>query len=114
MFDIALENRGAFKVVRLSGELTSADAPRLDRTVGEWAVGEGARLAVDLSGLKMMDSAGLSELIHLVTRSRLTDGRVVLVAPSPFVAGILSVTRLDGWFEIIPTLSDAGREFLAP
>jgi len=110
MLDITVQQRGKFNIVRLSGELTAVDAPRVSQTVGEWTVGQGARLAVDLTDLRMMDSAGLSELIHLVTRARLTEGCVVLVAPSAFVKGILSVTRLDGWFEILPSLSDAEQE----
>lgn len=113
MLDISVQERGSYNIVRLTGELTAVDAPRVTQTVGEWTVGHRARLAVDLSELRMMDSAGLSELIHLVTRSRLTEGRVVLVAPSAFVKGILSVTRLDGWFEILPTLAEAEQELSA-
>lgn len=110
MLDISIQKNGAIHAVRLSGELTALDAPRIGSTVGELTVGAAARLAVDLSELRMMDSAGLSELIQLVTRARLTGGRVVLVAPSAFVKGILSVTRLDGWFEIAPSLADAETE----
>ena len=111
MLEIQVNDRGAFQVVRLGGELRAMDADRLDPTIGELALGEGARLAIDLSGLRLIDSSGLSALIHLVTRARLTRGRVVLVAPSPFVAGILDVTRLDRWFDVCATLSEADRQF---
>ena len=47
----------------------------------------------------MIDSSGLSSLISLVTRARLTKGRVVLVSPSPFVAGIFRMTHLDHWYD---------------
>ena len=110
MLDIGITQRGTYHLVRLSGELTADDVSRLSHNIGERIVGPGARLALDLSQLRLIDSAGLSDLIHLVTRARLTEGRVVLVAPSPFVSGILAVTRLDQWFEIVPTQGDAERE----
>ena len=64
-------------------------------------------MAIDLAGLSSINSTGLAELIAIVTRSRLTHGRVALVSPSPFVAGVLSVTRLDKWFDICTDLADA-------
>ncbi len=107
MFEIQTDNKNVFTVVRLSGELTELDVDRLTETLADVAYGELARVAVDLSGLKTIDSSGLSALITVVTRARLTQGRVVLVAPSPFVSGVLGVTRLDKWFDMCDTMADA-------
>ncbi len=109
MLELSASDRGGFHVVRLAGELTAVDAGRLENTIGELGVGEAGHMALELSELKSIDSSGLSALIHLVTRARLTRGRVVLVAPSAFVSGILNVTRLDRWFDVCGTLSDAER-----
>jgi len=109
MLDIRIEQGGSFTVVYLAGELTELDVERLVDVLSDVAYGDKARLAVELSELKTIDSNGLSALITVVTRSRLTQGRVVLVAPSPFVSGILSVTRLDGWFDLCDNLDEAGR-----
>ena len=35
------------------------------------------------------------------------DARAVLVAPTPFVAGVFEVTNLDRWFEIVGSLDEA-------
>ncbi|MDO8631546.1 MAG: STAS domain-containing protein [Phycisphaerales bacterium] len=109
MLDIRTESGASFTVVRLAGELTELDAERLTDVLADIAYGDNARVAVELSGLKTIDSSGLSALITIVTRSRLTQGRVVLVTPSPFVSGILSVTRLDTWFDLCDTLVEAER-----
>jgi anti-sigma B factor antagonist len=110
MLDIDVSEKGAVHSVRLVGELSAVEAERVEKTIGELCVGDGARLAVDLSGLRTIDSCGLSALIHLATRARMTGGRVMLAAPSPFVAGILAVTRLDQWFEIAATPAEAERQ----
>lgn len=98
-------------MAKLSGALSGLDADQLGEALGELPYGEGARIAIEMSGLRSIDSNGLAVLIAVVTRSRLTHGRVVLVAPSPFVAGVLSVTRLDGWFEVCGDLAAAENLF---
>ena len=65
-----------------------------------------ARLAIDLAKTELIDSSGLGRLIECVTRSRMRGGHIVLVAPTPFVRGVLSVTHLDNWFEICDTIDD--------
>ncbi len=109
MLDIRTESGASFTVVRLAGELTELDVEQLTEVFGDVAYGDNARVAVELSGLKTIDSSGLSALITVVTRSRLTQGRLVLVAPSPFVAGVLGVTRLDTWFDLCDSLVEAER-----
>jgi len=107
MLKIELDRTRSFPVARLQGTLSGLDTDALHRDLGELPFGKQARLAIDLSGLKTIDSGGLASLIEIVTRSRMTEGRVVLVAPSPFVTGVLSVTRLDRWFDVCSDLSAA-------
>ncbi len=107
MLDIQVYEQGGIQVVRLVGELNATLDKRFEETMERLSHGSGLQVALDMSGLKSLDSAGLSELIHFVTRARLTEGRVVLVAPSPFVAGVLNVTRLDRWFDICGSLAEA-------
>lgn len=104
---IRFEQQDGHTLARLSGSLGTADAPVLTDELADYAFGESARLAVDLSGLTTLDSAGLSSLIHVVTRARMTGGRVVLVGPCSFVAGVFAVTNLDKWFDICNTVEEA-------
>lgn len=111
MLDIQVSEQSGIHRVRLGGELNALEGTRLIDVLGELAVGERGRMSIDLSGLKSIDSAGLSALIHVVTRARLTNGRVALVAPSAFVSGVLSVTRLDRWFDLYAS-GDEADQFL--
>ena len=111
MLNLEIDTSGPFIVAGVSGELGSSEVESFTNQLHEYAAGEGARLAVDLHEVTFIDSSGLSALINLVTRARMTQGRVILVAPTPFVGGVLNVTRLDTWFEICDSLKEAGERF---
>ena len=55
----------------------------------------------------LMAKAGMT----CVNKSRLRGGDVVVLSPSPFVAGVLSATRLDEWFQVQDSLEAAGKWF---
>ena len=67
----------------------------------------GARLIIDLSRSTRINSDGLAQLIKLVADANTHSSRVVLAAPTPFVARVLEVTKLNTFFEVQPTLSQA-------
>ena len=64
-----------------------------------------SRVLVDLSAVTFLDSTGLGVLARLATRLRARGGGVILVAGG-LVRELLSMTSLDGLFEI----RDAGEE----
>ncbi|MBI4718124.1 MAG: STAS domain-containing protein [Planctomycetes bacterium] len=105
--DVLVESVGTVRVARVSGEVTTETVESFSEAMQELVVGQGAALAVDLSGLRFVNSDGLAALIHLVTRSRLNGGQVVLFAPSPFVREVLNITRLDTWFDICDSQAEA-------
>jgi anti-sigma B factor antagonist len=110
MLDIQINRQDDVHVVRLVGEAVATDNEALVSRVSELCTGENARLAIDLSQLKAIDSSGLSALIQIATRARMTHGRVILAAPTPFVAGVFRVTRLDRWFDLCESVAVAQRQ----
>ena len=110
--DIHIDRSGPFAVAKVSGAITAAEAEDFAEPLEELASGSGAALAIDLSGVTTLDSSALGAMIRIVTRSRLTEGQVVFVAPSAFLAGILEVTRLDQWLEICEDMKEAERRLL--
>jgi len=65
------------------------------------------RFVVDLSAVNVMDSCGLSVLIGLKKLVETEGGRLHLVAVSPMILRLFSITRLDRVFEIHATEGDA-------
>ncbi len=96
-------------LVRCAGEFRADDGVSMHDELHPLIAEAGTGLVVDLSGVSWIDSGGLSHLISLVTHSRLSKSRVVLAAPSPFVAGVLEVTGLDSWFEVAEDADSAGQ-----
>jgi anti-anti-sigma factor len=68
---------------------------------------KGARLILDLSGTPRINSPGIGNLVALVADANTQGGRVVLCALTPFVAGVMSVTKLDQFFEIAESVDEA-------
>jgi len=113
MIDFRIERDGPLTVVHMIGELIGLDVERASEALARVTDAPDARVVIDLSELKMIDSSGLGELMNCVTKARLRGGEVLLLSPTPFVSGVLSVTRLDHWFEIHDTLDAARRRFEA-
>ena len=111
--NIHIDNEDSLTMAKISGEIGVDGARQLTDELRDLACGDGATLAVDLSELQAIDSSGLSALIDLVARSRLSGGRVILASPSSFVRGVLEVTRLDGWFDICDNLAQARQRLVS-
>lgn len=107
--NIQIDTTGPYVIARISGMLTARHAETFTERLHEYVHGDGTILAMELSQLTMLDSTGLAAMIGLVTRSRLSNGRVVLIAPSPFVRGILELTHLDSWFEVFASPEQASK-----
>lgn len=67
----------------------------------------GARLVVDLADSPRVNSQGLSALVLLKTNANTKQARLIYAAPSPFVAEVLRVSRLDTFFEMADSRADA-------
>jgi len=68
---------------------------------------QGAKLVLELSGAKRVNSAGLSHLVMLVTNANTNSSRVVMAACSPFIAGVLNRSKLDEFFDVAETTTEA-------
>jgi anti-anti-sigma factor len=101
------QSRPGVHLVTFRGELDTAQGEavreKLHPLVGE----RGSAIIIDLSKVPTMDSAGLNHLIGVATHARLSGSRVILVSPTPFVAGLFEMTKLDTWIEVSPNLRDA-------
>lgn len=107
MIDVRIDNTKSFTLAKVSGELRGEGSKQFSDAMRDFASVRNNAVAIDLSGVSSVDSSGLGALIHLVAHANVTGVRIVLVAPSPFVTGILEVTRLDKWFEIFDSLQEA-------
>ncbi len=106
--ELSYEEKQGIHIIKLSGNLLSDTSYEnlLDHT--QTQIDEGQKqFIIDLSGIDYMNSAGISVLIRLLTRTRQSDGDTVLAGVSNELSKILSVTKLNAVFDTYDTVDQA-------
>jgi anti-sigma B factor antagonist len=86
-------------VLNVAGELDLATAPRLRERLKR-ALDAGADgIVVDLTGVTFIDSVSLATLVAARTQLQ-PDGRLAIVATTPFVLLVLQASGLDRVFDV--------------
>src|SRR5262245_37299748 len=75
---------------------------------------KGTRLIVDLSGSPRINSAGIGNLVALVADANTNGCHVTFCALTPFVSSVMSVTRLNTFFNIAPDVQEAVNRPVVP
>lgn len=94
-------------VLRVSGDLAGNDDGVFVAAVTDQITGPGARIVIDLSGVRFLNSTGLGDLVRVAAQANLQESRIILANPIAFVAGVLQMTRLDRFFDVHPTVEAA-------
>jgi anti-anti-sigma factor len=112
--ELKIEDKAGY-VLATAGGYVDDSARELFREHLHPLVGQrGAKLVLDLSGAKRVNSAGLSHLVMLVTNANTNSSRVVMAACSPFIAGVLSRSKLDQFFELAESVEEAVARLTGP
>jgi anti-anti-sigma factor len=75
---------------------------------------KGTRLIVDMSGSPRINSAGIGNLVALVADANTNGCRVTFCALTPFVSSVMSATKLDRYFDVVPSVQEAVNRPAAP
>lgn len=104
---MAREQDGEVAIVRLTGRFDSSAAAAAETGLNA-ALGDGApHLAVDMTGLDYISSAGLRVLLVLAKKVQQAKGKVVLYGLRPNVREVFSVSGFDTIFSIQPDAAAA-------
>ena len=87
------------RVLRLSGSLTQQAVDRIESEF-EAALPDGSRAVVDLAGVDLITTPGLTLIISTTKRLRDTHGRVVFTAARGIVLDLIKRCRLDAVLEL--------------
>lgn len=98
---------GGVTVVYCRGRIAyHEEAAALSEKVAE-LLPHARHLVLELSGVEMIDSAGLGELVGIHTWARSRGCSVKLAAPRKHVRNLLELTNLASVFEIHSSLDEA-------
>ncbi len=95
----AQEQAGDVVVVRLAGRLDSGTAPAAEARLAP-LLGGTPHLAIDLSQLEYISSAGLRVLLVVAKRVQQAKGRVVLFGLAPKIREVFAISGFDRIFAI--------------
>lgn len=96
----ARRSAGPVEIVSLRGTLDAAVAPSARAEIKAIFDEGRTRLALEMSGIRHIDSSGLSVLVTAMKTARTSGGDVVLVKPTPSVRSLLELTRLHRILEV--------------
>jgi anti-sigma B factor antagonist len=91
-------------LIVVTGEVDLYTSPELRDAIMKAVPRAEAGVALDLSGVRYMDSSGVATLVEGFKRARDHDASFTLVAPSQAVMKVLKLARLDGLFEVSASL----------
>ncbi|HVE91152.1 MAG TPA: STAS domain-containing protein [Actinomycetota bacterium] len=105
-----LSERDGIIVGTLDGEIDFSNA----RSVGEQVLGsvsnEAVGVVLDMSGIRYLDSAGVSMFFEVVRQLEVTRQRLALVLPQHApLRRLLSITSLDAQVEMCESVDDCIR-----
>lgn len=96
------EVRGQTLSVLFSGDLTGDGLFDQLQTIIDREIESGIRICVaDLSGVRFMNSSGISVLLRILTRFRNKGGEMYLIRPPDHLSRLLVVSKLHSVFPII-------------
>src|SRR5258708_23624768 len=94
-------------VIRCKGRIAyGIEAAALSGEIAEIAP-QTRRVVIDLSGVEMIDAAGLGALISVALTAQASQCTVKLAAPGNLIRQLLELTKLTSVFEVHPTLDSA-------
>jgi anti-anti-sigma factor len=100
--EIKQERDGDVVIVRLSGRLDSGAAASAEERLGAALAGEPPRMAIDMSDLDYISSAGLRVLLVLAKKVQQQKGKVALGGLVANVREVFAVSGFDSIFAIEP------------
>jgi anti-sigma B factor antagonist len=106
---LSLETRVAedLTVICRKGRIAyGIEAAALSGEIAELA-SQARRVVIDLSGVEMIDAAGLGALISVALTAQASQCTVKLAAPGDLIRQLLELTKLTSVFEVHPTLDAA-------
>jgi anti-sigma B factor antagonist len=100
-FELAVEQDGTIRVVRISGEFDMTYEQRFEHTVREQPLDGVDKVVMDLSGLTFIDSTGLRSILRYWNDMRGRGFELAVVPGSTQVQRVLATTGLD---KVLPTV----------
>lgn len=106
MLNIERDTEGEVSVLQVSGEIDASSSIFLDEEMGK-ALEQGAKIAVDLTGLEYISSAGLGVFMSYISDLEAKKMTMVLFGMKEKVFQVFQILGLDQLLTIVDTREEA-------
>ena len=103
---VSIRESGAAQVVDVEGEVDLGTSPNLRRTLFD-LLGKKPKLAVNLRGVRYIDSSGIATLIEVLKSTQRLPMEFILFGLSPAVQDAFRLTHVSRIFRIVETEEQA-------
>jgi anti-sigma B factor antagonist len=94
-------------VIALSGAIDLHHAPHVHQALISACEQRPRRLIIDLTDVAYMDSSGIGTLVEVFRRVNAYQGSLALFGLNQRVRSVFEITRLERFFKIFPSESEA-------
>ena len=101
------EQRDGATIVRPDGDIDLSTSSVLRTSLQKANESAEGKLVIDLSNVQYMDSSGVATLVECLQISRRSGITLLLCELHERVLSVFQIARLDGVFDIVPTLDEA-------
>lgn len=105
--EVNVNRHDGYVVARTGGNLDETARDPFREHLHPLFATKGTTLIVDMSDSPRINSAGIGNLVALVADANTNDSRVILCSLQPYVSMVISVTKLDRFFEIVASAPEA-------
>ncbi|CAG4998440.1 Putative anti-sigma factor antagonist [Dyadobacter sp. CECT 9275] len=102
---VSITAQDDISIIEVSGDIDSKTAPEFEKSAKE-AAAQSTKIAIDLTAVEYMSSAGLRVLLMVYRNIKSQNGKVVLVGVSEDIQDVMSTTGFINFFSIVPTLDE--------
>ena len=94
-------------VVEVKGKVTIGHDAKMRDAINEALEAGATNILLNMRDVSKIDSSGIGELVAAHNRIQQGGGRLLLVALSERLAGVLQITNLLGVLELYPNIDEA-------
>lgn len=95
-------------VLELTGRITMGpDCWQIEKEVGQLLSQNQKHIILDLSGISIVDSTGIGQIVRCLSKLKTSGGSLRLAGLKGMVEGVFKMTRVDQAIGIYPTVVEA-------
>ena len=105
--NISESKQGTVTILKVQGKLDAASSPELDKRLASLVESGTRQIALDLTGMEYVSSAGLRVFLSAAKRLKQAQGKLALANLSTQVQQIFDIAGFESILPVLKTVNEA-------